>query len=1027
MQRYFVVIWFFFSAALYAAIPPIEEIRHDPYQRFELFDQWPDQEHGVVTDILQDTTGYLWFATTNGLYRYDGMETRKYIKDWTPQSLPDSYVNDLALDQHSNLMVATKNGLCIYSPLTDSFIPLYTPLQYESPSDTFNIRAIHCNLDSTLWIDSQAGILSLIHIPNKIVLEQYAHPAPYQPYYLYHALAIDKYGIVWLGGRGNGPFILDEITQKIHYYRKIAVAGEDIYERKNDAAVLFVDPLGDLWMGSLSGLYIMQGDSMQSFTNASCYDIICSKSGEYWFGLGDQLGRYDPQNKHLTCYDYNEENLHSLPGKRIYKIFEDHSGRIWVSTNNGLAYTKPYPKGTQPYYHIPAMHKTLASNKITQIAHDHKNGIWISTKHHGIDHLNIETEEIRHYSPDNVAGMLSGNVRCFTQDQKGHLYLGFWSGTGFGRLDPATKRYQNFALNPRSRNTDWYNDMLFDASGNLYLGFWGAHGLTIFDTTKQEFRRFLREKFRPEFNARLITCLHRDNENNIWMGTTQAGLHKYIPKMDTAISYFKPTNPHYGIADDHIYDITTCMDTSILIAGSNLYLKKKHADTLSLLHPTGLPENALVYKILPHNDTLVWLLSNQGTWSYNPHSNTARSQKHLISLTYTETTAAADIYQHNIVVFGGLQGLVVLNIRDIEPPRSNKFQLFFSHLEVFDNTKFHQLITENTYNLKHRENFFTINMGGFDNKNTETSYLLEGFQNKWITLNFQNAKASFTNVPPGEYTFKIRLTSNDTHRVLQQKVLYLNILPPWYQQGWFIISSVLLLTFIATVFIRNRLLALRLRISMAEMNQKLLRLQMNPHFIFNSLYAIQNYIYSNQTHLAGEYLSDFSQLIRKILNNSRVEQISIHEEEETVELYLKLQKLRFGEKLAYSLMVDPRLYHEDVYVPPMLIQPFIENAIEHGIKNLDRTGYINIKYLYQDENIIFDVIDNGIGLTAAKKITKEKKHKSLATAIVKQRLEIIRKKTDKPTKLSIREIKGDDGSIAGTHVKLIIPIQTSQS
>ena len=203
-----------------------------------------------------------------------------------------------------------------------------------------------------------------------------------------------------------------------------------------------------------------------------------------------------------------------------------------------------------------------------------------------------------------------------------------------------------------------------------------------------------------------------------------------------------------------------------------------------------------------------------------------------------------------------------------------------------------------------------------------------------------------------------------------------------------------------------------------------LRLQINPHFIFNSLSAIQNYIYTQQTHLAGNYLSDFAHLIRLILDNSRNELIPFEKELETIKLYLNLQKLRFENKFDYSIRVDPELNNGEYEIPPMLAQPFLENAIEHGLKNLDRKGFISIRYQWLNGMIHFELEDDGIGLVAST-VHKEKTksgHKSLAISICKERLETLRKKRGGNIAFRLEEIKTSDGKVEGTRVSFNIPV-----
>ena len=181
------------------------------------------------------------------------------------------------------------------------------------------------------------------------------------------------------------------------------------------------------------------------------------------------------------------------------------------------------------------------------------------------------------------------------------------------------------------------------------------------------------------------------------------------------------------------------------------------------------------------------------------------------------------------------------------------------------------------------------------------------------------------------------------------------------------------------------------------LQQKLFRSQMNPHFIFNSLTSIQNYILEENPDKASKYLSRFSKLVRNILDSSTEEYVTLQEEIQTIENYLELQKIRFQDKFDYTIEVDEAIHPENIVIPPMLAQPFIENSIEHGIKHRPSKGDIFIRFTLKNGSVVFEVEDNGIGREKAKEILfrQNREHKSLATAITLERIRVLNKKLKK--------------------------------
>ncbi|MFO7614657.1 MAG: histidine kinase, partial [Bacteroidales bacterium] len=204
----------------------------------------------------------------------------------------------------------------------------------------------------------------------------------------------------------------------------------------------------------------------------------------------------------------------------------------------------------------------------------------------------------------------------------------------------------------------------------------------------------------------------------------------------------------------------------------------------------------------------------------------------------------------------------------------------------------------------------------------------------------------------------------------------------------------------------------------SDLEQKLLRSQMNPHFIFNSLASVQNFIVKQDDTKASIYLSRFSELVRSILNNSLEEQITLEQELSTIENYLELQKVRFPEKVDYHIHVDDSLDPENIFVPPMLAQPFIENAIEHGIKHRETKGSISISYTRNGHGMTFAIEDDGIGRKKANELRQkfDKDHKSLATSITQERIKVLNRKQKRKITMEIIDLTDENGEATGTRV-----------
>jgi len=235
-----------------------------------------------------------------------------------------------------------------------------------------------------------------------------------------------------------------------------------------------------------------------------------------------------------------------------------------------------------------------------------------------------------------------------------------------------------------------------------------------------------------------------------------------------------------------------------------------------------------------------------------------------------------------------------------------------------------------------------------------------------------------------------------------------------------ILAVVVLLLFsgIGLVFYQQKRLGFQQKL--LNLEQKHLRSQLNPHFIFNALNAIQNYMFQQGTEKASFYLAKFSKLMRQILENSRADYISLEKEIETLENYISLQQLRFENKFDYQIRVDENIEVEDMGVPPMFLQPFVENAIEHGLFEIEEKGNLQIYLKEQNGFLSFSIEDNGVGIDSTPK-KQNSNHKSLATTILQERIEVFRQKNKKDINFEVMDLQKQSNNLKGTKVNLQLP------
>ncbi len=303
--------------------------------------------------------------------------------------------------------------------------------------------------------------------------------------------------------------------------------------------------------------------------------------------------------------------------------------------------------------------------------------------------------------------------------------------------------------------------------------------------------------------------------------------------------------------------------------------------------------------------------------------------------------------------------------------------------------------------------------------------MLENYDNSWHPAG-PDRKAYYFNIPPGKYVFRVR--GANSVGAWAERDMTITIFPPWWRTWWAYCLYGLL--FMAAIFgafqiqRRRLLLTERGRARVTELEMEVLRAQMNPHFIFNSLNSINWFIQQNDRGKASEYLTKFSKLIRLILQNSKSSIIPLESELESLALYLDLEEMRFDYHFSYKISVPPDMETSTLKVPPLIIQPYVENAIWHGLMHKEEKGKLDIEVSEEDDQLFFKITDNGIGRKQAAALGSKSaiKHKSMGMQITGERIAQLQRPGSKESTVTVYDLSQKDGSFGGTEVIIKIPV-----
>ena len=310
-------------------------------------------------------------------------------------------------------------------------------------------------------------------------------------------------------------------------------------------------------------------------------------------------------------------------------------------------------------------------------------------------------------------------------------------------------------------------------------------------------------------------------------------------------------------------------------------------------------------------------------------------------------------------------------------------------------------------------------------------YRLLGYDDNWTMAN-QSRVANYTRVPGGDYVLEIEGANSSGIWSENPARLSISVATPFFQSSLFYSLVIALAALLMQQLYRYRVKQIRekdqirsdLNLKIAEAEMQALRAQMNPHFVFNSLNSINNFILSNDVRQASRYLSKFSKLMRLILNNSSKDKISLQDELDSLSIYIEMEEIRSSHGFDFTNEMKLQSQPSQIFIPPLLLQPFVENSIWHGIMPLKTRGHINLKITETMDHLECVIDDNGIGRKRAMEIRESKKIKrnSKGMKITEDRIRLYHSHHNGPSKVEIEDKYDSNGIATGTKVTLIIPI-----
>ena len=997
---WFVVLWLFLS-------PSNAVSQTYSFSQYSYEDGMP--EFAINTATI-GPKGCLWLGTAGGgLYRFDGYGFKSYNRE---NGLPAHKIYALSLSADSLLWLATDAGVLVYNG--QSFNTPEAFLQLED----LQITTLVADNTGGIWAASQKG--QLFHYQHGLLrsIEDSIQGSV-------TTLYLAKGKELWIG-TDTGAYryaqdTLQAITQQAGIEAHILA-----FTQSSD---------GNIWLGTNNkGVYRYNGASLLNYNR---YDGLSSNqvmalwangAGKVW--LGTQLG--------IDCIEgLSIENYRKGTGQGpggVTAIVESNNGALWFATNGGNLFRY---NGTL-FRHYPP-NDYLGNEAYAIIQASNKNMVFATNKG-GITVFDGQ----RYNLSKDPARFTTKPVKALYYMPDGTLWVGT-SGDGAFRFDKGYKKYKSVPGMGSNHIIGFAHDKL----GRIWMAT-PNHGVSVCNY-QDSVAQFQNYSAHPDsLGSNQATAIHAGPLGNIWVGTADAGLYRInIPAHDSipvSISH-QPFTP--SLDKVNVQCITTDSLGTMYIGTAGEGLLVKHDSILvQITKEQGLHSDN-VYALSIDDAGFLWAGTGRGVHQIRLDRHFQVSS--MLHFGKQDGFYGKEVYRNAIfkdtkghLWFGTVSGIMECKPDKVPtsptPPRTHITQarLFFDNLA---NTPYADTLTgwyplpQNLVLPYHQNNLtFAFKAVSLGNANRlEYKWQLLGLGQDWSPA-LKRREAVFSNLPPGEFTF-MAMARNNQGAWGPAATYTFTILPPFWQQSWFIVSTTIVLALIlwggfAAVIgrIRRKNKAIHEKLEMEknilELEQEAARLQMNPHFIFNSLNSIQGFIGTNEPFQAKRYLAKFAKLMRLILENAREEFIPLANEIEILKNYLELEQLSANHQFEYTIELIDELEPESAEIPPMLVQPFVENAILHGVKKKKGPGRITITFEAKGEMAICCVSDDGVGRTAdAQAQSKASGHKSTGISVTKKRLAQYQAQRELPFGIAIADLYPGQTN-PGTMVTVTMPLES---
>lgn len=1022
--------------------------------------------HDNTNHVTFDRAGNLWIGTDRGISILNPLQNliRHYRHlSHIPMTLSNNHVSAFLEDRRGNLWIGTRGGgLNLFHKDLQNFKPFTFAGDTKGSISSNQVSALYEDEEGYIWTGLWQGIGFNRFNPGTSTFTHFALDSTSLKKDWYSGFErlgedtivvgfwgaeglrlFDKHGkrwlshsfrpvnhpsdsplqclevsdsLLWLYTRGNIIHAFNPANETFEAFRNSSFQNRNERLKINSAPLpdfstihQIIESRGEMIFLSDKGLIIQDQTREVFLTRDTRTYTAASRNpfGNEIYLLGqDGLAKYDQRTRQTELLSPKQ----SFPDQTgtIHDILARSSSELLMGTSSGIVtFNIPDRSFTNPDPVFQEINKE--SPKIRQIVKD-KNKNYFIVLERGFALINADgTTEFFNTSNAFNTGFRNDAINhvCISRRQSG-----VWIGTDRGLYFFSTRDrafselldFQDVAV------TDMTNrdQQLFVAT---------SKGLAIIDCNTLD-TRFLNHPHDEMLSSHLTTFTKKDSKGHIWVGTTNKGINKINPNTLKISHYFAGNNRFNG---DEVLAFLETSDGTIFAGGETLNILVPGSETFEIpAFAKQLPSEKILSITEDHIGRLLIVTSHHITIYERKSEQVLDLTPYLGTENITFTSASLKTSANEILI-GSVKGFFLFNPELLAPPSRVKKTLVTS-VNVMGEPRETSTLPARGLRLNHEENFLQFFFSDMEYPflHDTYQYKLEGIDPGWTETD--ETSATYKMLPPGGYTFNVRAINKFGKSIPAR--LPVIIRPPFYKSWWFILSILLIVISGLWLWWQHRLRHLQVIESNLYLRHRLLLSQMNPHFIFNALTAIQSFIYQNQPKVAGSYLSKFAKLMRLYLNNMTSTVTPVSKEVETLNHYLELQCLRMNHSFKYNVSVNPLTDIENTGLPSMMVQPFVENAIEHGIRDIEYEGNIEVIFTLKNKNTwAITIRDNGIGIARGHQRKAEEAYTrdSRSTGIARDRIIQLSRQYKQSFFINIQDKTREPAEETGTGIDMELP------